>query len=249
MKKTFLIAILSILAFSFSAFAQDAEFSSSRLDNLSNQLKRHTVDLVDRTYDDLRRGRSNSRREVEAAFLAQQFDASAGLFQQMVRDNRPATELRDAVSIFNELTRRAPNYGSNRNLWSDAKNAVDNIERELGSRGNGGNNDGGNNGGNNGGNRSGTVFWRGTVDNRVQLIIRGRSIETRIVAGRSYGEGTYSFTNSLPNRNTDIEVNKKDGRGDVRIIQQPNRQNNYTAVIEIYDDGSGARQYQLEISW
>ena len=100
-----------------------------------------------------------------------------------------------------------------------------------------------------GGNRSGTVFWRGTVDNRVQLIIRGRSIETRIVAGRSYGEGTYSFTNSLPNRNIDIEVNKKDGRGDVRIIQQPNRQNNYTAIVEIYDDGSGARQYQLEISW
>lgn len=243
MKKLLLIALFTLFAFSFSANAQE-DFSSSRLNNLSNQLKRHTVDLVDRTYDDLRRGYSNSRREIEAAFLAQQFDASAGLFQQMVRDNRPATELREAVGVLNDLARRAPNFGSAGRIWRDAKDAVDNIERELG--GSGGGNNGGNNGG---GQRSGTAFWRGTVDNRVQLIIRGRTIETRTVAGRTYPAGTYSFTATMPNQDVNLEVDKKDGRGNVRVIQQPSRRNNYTGIVEIEDSDGGARQYQLEISW
>ncbi len=245
MKKSIFIVLFSIIAFSFSAQAQSAEYSSTRLDDLANQLKRQTVDLADRTYNDLRRGNSNSRREVEAAFLAQQFDASAGLFQQMVRDNRRASELRDAVSLLREMANRAPTFGATGNLWRNARTSVENIERELGSSGGGG----GNPGGNTGGQTSGTAFWRGTVDNKVQLIIRGRDIETRTVVGRAYPAGTFSFTNSLPNQNVEIEVVKKEGRGNVRIIQQPNRRNDFTAVIEIDDPGSGARQYQLEILW
>ena len=240
MKNLVLFALLSMIGFTVSANAQSAEYASSRLTNLSNQLKRHTVDLSDRTYDDLKRGYSNSRREVETAFLAQQFDASAGLFQQMVRDNRPASELRDAAAMLSELARRAPTGGSNRNLWRNAKDAVDDIERELGGRGN--NDDTGNN-------RSGRAYWRGMVDNKVQLIIRDRNIETRTIEGRSYPAGTFSFTSSLGTNNSEISVEKKDGRGRVTVIQQPSRRNNYTAIVEIYDDGSGARQYQLEISW
>ena len=49
MKKTFLLPLLSILLFSFSAFAQieTDRYTSSRLDNLANQLKRDTVDLAE----------------------------------------------------------------------------------------------------------------------------------------------------------------------------------------------------------
>lgn len=241
MKKSLFTVLFSIIAFSFSVQAQ-ADFSSSRLNNLSNELKRHTVDLVDRTYNDLRRGRSNTRREVEAAFLAQQFDASAGLFQQMVRDNLRAGELREAASILKGLAGRAPNFGANSNLWREARTAVEAIERELG----GGNNG---DGGGTGGPSPGTAFWRGTVDAKVQLVIRDRNIETRTITGRAYPAGTFSFTNSMPNQNVEVSVVKKEGRGNVRIVQQPNRQNNFTTIIEIDDPGSGARQYQLEISW
>lgn len=245
MKKSLFTVLFSIIAFSFSVQAQD-DFSSSRLNNLSNQLKRHTVDLVDRTYNDLRRGTANSRREVEAAFLAQQFDASAGLFQQMVQDNLRAAELREATSILKSLAGRAPNFGSNGNLWREAGTAVEAIERELGGGGGGGGNTGG---GDTGGPSSGTAFWRGTVDSKVQLVIRDRNIETQTITGRAYPAGTFSFTNSMPNQNVEVSVVKKDGRGNVRIVQQPNRRNNFTTIIEIEDSGSGARQYQLEISW
>ena len=60
MKKTTLLLTLILSAFAFSVSAQD-EFSSRRLNDLVYNLKRQTVDLVDRTSEDLRRGNNNSR--------------------------------------------------------------------------------------------------------------------------------------------------------------------------------------------
>ena len=240
MRNVILLTLLIIL-FILPVVAQTPNFSSSRLDNLANQLKRQTVDLADRTAEDLKRNNSNSRNELESAFLAQQLDAGAGLFQQLVRDRRSASELRDAASILTDLVRRAPNFGANRNLWRNAQNAVNDINRELG----GNNNDSGD-----GDNQStGRAFWRGTVDKEVRLIIKGDNIETRLISGNPNQPGDFSVTASLPTRNVKVEVNKKEGRGKVRVLQQPNRNNDYTAIIQIYDEGGGARDYQLEIFW
>lgn len=244
MKKIILLT-LALIAFGLSAQAQQTpNFSSTRLDNLANQLKRQTVDLADRAAEDLKRSNSNSRSELETAFLAQQFDASAGLFQQLVRDNRSAVELRDAASILTDLARRAPSFGANRNLWRNASNAVNDINRELGG------NNGGDTGDNNGDNSAaGRAFWRGTVDKEVRLVIRDRDVETRLISGNPYSDGNFSFTSPLPTRNVSIEVIKKKGRGNVRVLQQPRRNNDYTAIIQIYDEGGGAREYELEIFW
>ena len=51
-----------------------------------------------------------------------------------------------------------------------------------------------------GNNRSGRIEWRGTVDDRVQLIIRGRTLRVRTLSGRRYNKGTTYFSSSLPNR-------------------------------------------------
>ncbi len=246
MKKTIFLVLLTILITGFSVQAQDLErYSSGRLDDLSNQLKRQTVDLVDRTDEDLRRG-NPSRREIEAAFLARQLDSSAGLFDEMVRDRRRANDLREAASILTDLARRASNSGGNSILWRDVQNSINDINRELGrgSGGGGNNNDDGNNG-----SRSGRAYWRGTVDDVVQLEIRGRDINIRNISGRAYNNGTFSFTSALPTRNVTVGVNKRSGRGNVEVIQQPRRDNDYTAIIEIRDRDGGARDYQLEIFW
>lgn len=238
MKKSILFALCSILVFAFSAAAQVDEasrYSSSRLDNLLNQLKRQTVDLVDRTSENLRGSTANTRADIEAAFLAQQLDASTGFFQEFIRDGRRAAELRDAGAILNDLARRAPNYGANSNLWRDAQRTIGDVNRELG--------------GNNGDQSNGRAFWRGTVDQEVQLFIRSRDIETRTISGSSFGSGTFSFTSSLPTRNVNVDVVKKAGRGTVRVLEQPSRDNDYTAVVQIIDSGGGAKEYQLEIIW
>ncbi|MGI8885179.1 MAG: hypothetical protein ACR2IA_13145, partial [Pyrinomonadaceae bacterium] len=138
-------------------------------------------------------------------------------------------------------------------LWRDVQTSVNEINRELGNPN--GNNSGGNNSGINSGinNNSnsiiGRAFWRGTVDDKVQLVIHNQSMRVQTVSGRSYPDGTSSFTAALPTRKVAVGVNKQKGRGSVRVLQQPSRENDFTTVIEIYDEGSGAKEYQLEIFW
>ena len=252
MKKSFLLILLFVSVFSLPALAQTAEYASPRLNNAASQLKRTTVDLADRTAERLK-GYTVTRADIEEAFLAAQMDSGASLFSQMVNDNRRAAELRDAAVFLNDLARRAPSYGSNNYLWRNAQAAVNDINRELGnsSGGNNNGNNGNNSGGNNDNNRPviGRAFWRGMVDDRVQLVIRDRSMRVETVSGRAYPDGTSSFTAALPDRKVSVDVNKQKGRGTVRVLQQPARDNDFTAVIEIYDDGGGAKEYQLEISW
>jgi hypothetical protein len=248
MKKSILFTFLSILIFSFAAQAQDDgnRYSSTRLNNLSSQLKRQTVDLADRTSEDLRRNTSSTRADIEVAFLAQQMDASAGLFQQMVGDGNRAAALRDAAAILSDLSRRAPaSSGNSYLIWRDVQNTIGDINRELGSGG--GNDNGGNT--DNGGNVTGRAFWRGNVDSKVQISVQGKALTVNTFAGQNYGEGVFSFTSALPRRNVSVEVIKKKGRGDVRVVQQPSRSNDYTAIIEVTDNENGAREYQLEIIW
>ena len=244
MKKYLFFTLFLIFVFNLASFAQESErYSSPRLDTAAAQLKRVTVDLVDRTSERLGGFNSATRAELEEAFLATQLDASAGLFQEMVRGNRRAVELRDAAALLSDLARRAPNYGSNSYLWRDAQSALTNINRELGSAPGGGQNPPDNRP------VAGRFYWRGNVDDKIQIVIKGGKVEQRTISGRAYPDGTSSFTSSLPDRKSDVEVEKKKGRGTVRVVQQPTRANDFTAVIEISDTDGGAKEYQIEVYW
>ena len=195
MKKNIIFILLAIFVFSLTAIAQQERYGSSRLNDQVVGLKRTTVDLVDQTSNDLRRGRNATRAEIEAAFLAAQLDASVRVFDDLVRGNNNANDLRDAAKLLDDLARRAPSYGSNSNLWRAVKTGVDNITRELGGNYGGGYGNGNNNGGgygnNNGGNNEGRIYWSGTVDDVVTLTIRGRNLTVNTVSGRSYGKRNF----------------------------------------------------------
>jgi hypothetical protein len=98
-------------------------------------------------------------------------------------------------------------------------------------------------------NNSGRVFWRGTVDDVVRIKIQGSDLSIETVSGRSYSEGSFSFTSPLPDAEVAVGVNKKEGRGTVAVVQQPNSENDFTAIVEIRDTKGGAKEYQLEIFW
>ena len=98
-------------------------------------------------------------------------------------------------------------------------------------------------------NNSGRVFWRGTVDDVVRIKIQGSDLSIETVSGRSYDEGTFSFTTPLPETEVAVGVNKKEGRGTAAVVQQPNAENDFTAIVEIRDTKGGAKEYQLEIYW
>lgn len=249
MKKTILLAIFSLLIAVMTAQAQ----WNNDLRDRSSRFTSSASSLASRLSDDLRRGNSKSRNDLEEAFLASQIESAARLFEQMVRDNRRESELRDAASILSDLVRRAPSFGSQSYYWSDLKRNFDDLQRSVGGYGSGGNNGGwGNNGGdrnNDGEKRVGSVRWTGKVDNEITLTIRNNSLVFNRLSGQDYGAGNYNFSSALPNRNVTVSVDKKKGRGKVTVLQQPDRFNNYTAVIKITDDDGGARDYEVEIYW
>ena len=96
---------------------------------------------------------------------------------------------------------------------------------------------------------AGRVFWKGMVDAKIQLSIKGDKIETKTLAGKEYPEGIYSFTTPLPDSPVTVGVNKTEGRGKVAVVQQPTQENNFTAIVEVADDKGGAKEYQLEVFW
>lgn len=99
------------------------------------------------------------------------------------------------------------------------------------------------------GNTAGSAYWNGRVDDRANIVIRGNTIYAENVSGNQTTTSSQNVRGSLPRRATNVTVNKRDGRGIVSIIQQPNRSNNFTAIIQIYDPKSGSGNYKIEASW
>jgi hypothetical protein len=257
MKKSVIFTILLVFVFSLSIHAQDY----SRLQNLANDIEREANSLANQTARTIANNRTNSTESIQNLFLAQQLSVSAKLMRQLINDKYNINDLQTAGNSLSTLARSFPNGFE----WRNAQTSIQQLDRELrgggfGNNGNNGNNGdfGNNNGGfgnNNGGfgnnnNDQGSAVWNGRVDNVIQLAIRGRRITSRTLAGTTFPQGRYTFNGNIPRRgNVSIRVDKKEGRGDVRIVQQPDRRNNYTAIIEIRDKDGGADNYSLEIYW
>lgn len=95
----------------------------------------------------------------------------------------------------------------------------------------------------------GSVEWSGTVDDTVQIRIRNGNARTRVLAGRDYNDDNANFNGRDARRNANVTVDKRDGRGRVYVVQQPNRQNNFTTIIQIVDSKGGADRYRFTAYW
>lgn len=216
----------------------------ARIDILAERLTRTAEDLAAESYRGFRDRDRGNRADVEALFLIQQFSASASLFRRMVQDRRPDSELRDSLSILQDQIRGSNRFGFGRPVWQDMGRTLDEVSRELGaSRG-----------------RSedyqqpvdritGRMRWRGAVDDTVQIFVQGSNSNARAARGAQVTNPYFNFTSPLPRRAVMVELKKLKGRGAVEIIQQPSRDNDFTAVIQILDPKGGSDEYEFEIVW
>jgi hypothetical protein len=92
--------------------------------------------------------------------------------------------------------------------------------------------------------------WRGMVDGIDEIVIRDRSVRINHIAAKPIQNQDYRFSAPLPRYETDCRLNVIEGRGRVRLIQEPSRSNNYTAVVRVDDgDKSGDAYYEFELVW
>ena len=94
------------------------------------------------------------------------------------------------------------------------------------------------------------VRWSGRVDGTLRVHVRGNQVWSQRVSGGPVYDERASVGTPLPRVDfRDVDVNKIAGRGDVDMVQRPDRDNNYTLIFEIEDKDSGADFYEIEVVW
>ncbi len=91
--------------------------------------------------------------------------------------------------------------------------------------------------------------WQGRVDREVELVMRGRSLRVQNVNWLERLRERPRVYEVLPRQDGYVVVRRLDGRGRVDVIEQPDRDNGYTAVIRIRDDRPGADDYRIQAFW
>jgi hypothetical protein len=91
--------------------------------------------------------------------------------------------------------------------------------------------------------------WTGRVDGEVRVVMRGDDVWTQDISGRNARRTRARVSRALPTQAGVVRVQLLDGRGDVRVIQQPSSRNDYTTVVRIYDRSGGADRYRLAAYW
>ena len=241
--------IRTITSWGLALLALSAQVTQAQnLEDLAQRLVRQTDSLAQRSYDSFGSRRNASKSDIEALYHSQSLNASAELFQRMVRDRRSDGELRDAFAVLQDLLRNSGRFAFDRRYWSDIQRTSDDLARELNVRqrdpddGRPPRNDPD-------GRTSGRLRWRGKVDGETQVLVRRSEVESRALSGLPASGITFNFTSPLPRRSTDVQLEKKKGRGDIEVVQQPSRNNDFTAVVEIRDKKGGADDYEFELIW
>lgn len=240
--KTTLVCV-TILLFVQTAGAQFGQ--SGRLSELTNRLAMEATDFAEASY----RNQSSSpfrggRSDVESIMLAQQFGASAQLFNRMVIDRRRNQDLREAFQIVQNLAGSVERVNGQRNDWFSIQRLMTDISGEISGNWNDNNNQYPDS------NRGrGRMTWRGRVDDDVRIRVRGGIAEVETIGGTPYNNATPNFTASLPPRRVNVTLQVKKGRGEVFIEQQPSRENDFTAVVRIRDPRGGPSDYEFDLVW
>lgn len=239
MRKLLLPILLFLCVFAFSVQAQ-----SSRISDLAGELDQNISNLAERSSKDFFSRPSNNREQLNNFVVSQQLKATIETFLLLVNNNRPNSELRDAADSLNDRFSRYNSDSANRTQSQQIKKDIDELLDELKKSGNSSDK------------KTdktkevlGKLHWQGSIDDEVHLIIRGGAVQVKTISGTEYYDGIFSFTSPLPSEDVQVSVSKKDGRGTVKVIQQPSSDNNFTAIIQILDKNGGAREYELEISW
>ncbi len=91
--------------------------------------------------------------------------------------------------------------------------------------------------------------WTGRVDREVQIVMRGNQLSTRRIGATEPNFAQGRAMSDLPRQDGVVRVQVLQGRGNVAVIQQPNAQNGFTAVVRIQDPQGGSDPYRLVGYW
>ncbi len=91
--------------------------------------------------------------------------------------------------------------------------------------------------------------WSGTVDSLARITVHANQA-TAIVEGAvgEHAAGRFDMHNAMPRRPGTVTAQLAQGHGDLEVVQQPNEDNGYTAIIRVRDY-QGPERVWLNASW
>ena len=94
------------------------------------------------------------------------------------------------------------------------------------------------------------VDWSGTVDNTATVYVQGAKAWVDNVTGKPVQNTVADFQGVVPSSDgATVDLTRESGRGDIEIVEQPTKSNNYTAAVRIMDPEPGSDQYKFELTW
>ncbi|HEX6285757.1 MAG TPA: hypothetical protein VFZ71_12815 [Pyrinomonadaceae bacterium] len=236
-----LLLVVVSLVFASSVSPQFGQ--SNRLTDAASRLSREAEDFANYAYNNYSNSIRNNRNDTEAVMLAHQFAGASRIFYRMTVDRRRNQDLREAFDVLQNLARSIERYNPTRNSWNNVQRSLSDVGREIGSSNQGPFPD------TDSGSRTGRISWRGRVDDDVRITFRGGTADVETLGGTEYSDSQPNFSSSLPFRRVTVRLEKRKGRGEIFIEQQPSRQNNFAVVVRIRDTRGGASDYEFDLVW
>jgi len=93
------------------------------------------------------------------------------------------------------------------------------------------------------------LHWSGDVDDVLEIRIQNQRVEYRTLSGQQPRGVQVSSMNVPQQRDLTLRVTENQGRGDVRVVQQPSVWNGYTTVLRVNDPQGGYGRYDFDLYW
>ena len=97
---------------------------------------------------------------------------------------------------------------------------------------------------------NGSMHWTGSVDGTTEIRIRQKDVYYRTLSGSRPRDVQTRLNGAAISSSTQtVELRDARGRGQVTVVQQPSRYNDYTAVIRVTDPMGGYGRYDFDVIW
>jgi hypothetical protein len=93
------------------------------------------------------------------------------------------------------------------------------------------------------------MTWSGDVDDTTLIYFHGSDVRTRDIFGKASNQTSAQVLSRLPRGPIQVFLARWAGRGQVRVVQQPTPDNDFTAAVRVHDPQPGRGRYDFALAW
>ena len=93
------------------------------------------------------------------------------------------------------------------------------------------------------------ITWSGRVNGEALVSCQAKVCSSTSSRGAPVAAEHFKFTRPLPDRPVEVTLAQQEGRGEIRLVEQPSERNHYTVRVSIHDPQGGSSDYSFKLAW